>query len=168
MHSRHTVHVPQDLRATDADAINTGQDGIADVVEFEPSGHIRGQPDRMRTVHELECVLEAQLQDDAVRGVRIGGAVPRAFVEPSKESEIDSTMADGQLVRENAGRPVRVRAEIIDERSVQVECSREVLPVIAESVCTESSHVRNHLRGYQAVHRNLALRGTKLKCSGGG
>ena len=84
MHARNAVHVPQNLSATDTwmikisqerafdtilhngrtDTINTGEDRILDVVEFEAGRHISNEANGMRTVHKLEGITEAKLFHD--------------------------------------------------------------------------------------------------------
>jgi hypothetical protein len=62
-------------------------------------------------MHELERVLEAELQDDAVGQVRVRRAVPGALVEPAMRSELDSAAAD---VREHAGSPVWTMPKLVE------------------------------------------------------
>jgi hypothetical protein len=78
----------------------------------------------MRPMHELERVLESKLQDDAVRGVRVRCAVPRALVEPAESGELDAASANVHLLGEHAGRAVGAELEVVDDGVVQVERGR--------------------------------------------
>jgi hypothetical protein len=75
-------------------------------------------------MHELERVLEPELQDDAVRGVRVRCAIPRALVEPAESGELDSGPANVHLLGEHAGRVVWAELEVVDDGVVQVERGR--------------------------------------------
>ena len=114
-------------------------------------------------MHELERVLEAELQDNALRRVRVRSAVPSDLVEATEGSELDSAAADGNLLGDDRGLALGVGVEVIDEGRVQVEGCAEVLAVVAQRVAGERAHVSDHLRRRQVVHRDLALGSTELE-----
>lgn len=51
----------QNLRASDADAVDTRQHRVRDVVELEAGRHVRNEAHAMRAVHELQRILESEL-----------------------------------------------------------------------------------------------------------
>jgi hypothetical protein len=124
MHTRRPIHIPQNLRPSNPNPIHPRQHRILNRIKLEPGTHIRRQSLRMRPMHELERVLEPELQDDAVRGIRVRCAVPRALVEPAESGELDPASADVHLLGEHAGRAVGAELEVVDDGVVQVECGR--------------------------------------------
>lgn len=64
--ARLTVHVPQDLSAADADAVDAGIDRVGNVGKLESGRHVCDEPRLVGEMHQLERVFKADLEDDAL------------------------------------------------------------------------------------------------------
>jgi hypothetical protein len=71
VHAGVAIHVAENLSTTDTDTVDTGEDGILDLLELEASRHVGRETDGVGAVDELESTLEAELEDDTLGGVDI-------------------------------------------------------------------------------------------------
>lgn len=118
-------------------------------------------------MHKLESVLEAELQDDALRGVRVRRAVPGDLVEATESGELDAATTNGNLLGDDSRLALIVGAEVVNEGCVQVESRAEVLAVVAQGMPSKRAHVSDHLRGREVVHCDLALGSAELEGGSG-
>jgi hypothetical protein len=166
--TRLAVHVAQDLSTSDTDPVDARVDSVGDVGELEARGHVGDEPRLVREVDELERVLEADLEDDALGGVSVRGTVKGDLVETAECGELDAALGDGDVVGEHRELGLAVltddrRGEIVDERRVEVVRRGEDLLVVAQDVARHGAHVRDLLGCGETVHGNLGLGGAELE-----
>ncbi|GFZ51151.1 LOW QUALITY PROTEIN: hypothetical protein JCM24511_08909 [Saitozyma sp. JCM 24511] len=162
------VHVAQDLGASDTNPVDARVDGVGDVSELEPGRHVGDESGLVREVDELERVLEADLEDDALGGVSVRGTVKRDLVKTAEGGQLDASLGHGDVVGEHGELGLAVladdrRGEIVDQRRVEVVRRGEDLLVVAEDVARHGAHVRDLLGCGQTVHGDLGLGGAELE-----
>jgi hypothetical protein len=169
--SRLAVHVAKDLSASDTDPVDARVDRVGDVSELETGGHVGDESGLVSEVDELERVLEADLEDDALGGVSVRGTVKGDLVETAEGGELDAALGDGDVVGEHGELGLTVladdgRGEIVDEGRVEVVRGGEDLLVVAKDVARHGAHVGDLLGCGETVHGDLGLGGAELE--GGG
>jgi hypothetical protein len=101
---------------------------------------------------------------DTLGRVTVGSTIKSNLVKSTQSCELDTPSSNSDVVGNDWVVAFGVGfGEIIDKRSVEVECSREDLLVVPQNVTGQGSHVSNSLGSGKTVHGDLGLGGTELE-----
>jgi hypothetical protein len=156
------VHVSENLSTSNSDTIGTGKDCLGDMTtELETGRHVGEETSLVGQVNELEGMLKLELKDlrvsrlhhvmltetyDTLGRVTVGSTIKGNLVKATQSSKLDTPSSNSDVVGDDWVVTLGIGfGEIIDKRSVEVECRRKDLLVVPQDMTGQSSHVSNSL-----------------------